>query len=81
MMMQAVPNRLRWVLESRMDLANFLELAEPRYVQDLQARGFDVSVAPTPSREEIIEMMSEEDLRNCLRNHLTPEAWWQQRSR
>jgi predicted GTPase len=81
MMMEAVPDRRRWVLESRMDLANFLELADSRYVQDLQAKGFDVSVVSTPSREEIIEMMSEEDLRNCLRNHLTPEAWWQQRNK
>ena len=81
MMMQAVPDQRRWVLETRMDLANFLELADARYIQGLQAKGFDISVAPTPPRDKIIEMMSEEDLRNCLRNYLTPEAWWQQRSR
>jgi predicted GTPase len=81
MMMQAVSDRRRWVLESRMDLANFLELADARYIQDLRAKGFDVGVTPTPPRDEIVEMMSEKDLRECMRNHLTPEAWWQQRSR
>jgi|ERR1017187_1612025 predicted GTPase len=81
MMMQAVPERRRWVLESRMDVANFLELADTSYIQNLRAKGLDVSVAQTPPRDKIIEMMSEKDMRDCLRNHITPEAWWQQRSR
>jgi predicted GTPase len=81
MIMQAVPDRRRWVLETRMDVANFLELADSRYVQDLRAKGFDVGVTQIPPRDKIIEMMSETDLRECVRKHLTPEAWWQQRSR
>jgi predicted GTPase len=81
MMMQAVPDRRRWVLESRMDLANFLELADAKYVQGLQAKGYDVAVPSTPPRDQIVDMMTEKDLRDCLRNHLTPEAWWQQRSK
>jgi len=64
-----------------MDLANFLELADARYVQNLRSKGFDVGVGPTPPRDKIIEMMSEKDLRECMRNHITPEAWWQLRNR
>ncbi len=81
MMMEAVPDRRRWVLETRMDLANFLELADDKYIHDLRVKGFDVDVTPTPSREKILEQMSERDLRECLRGNLTPEAWWLQRSK
>lgn len=78
MMMEAVPKDRRWILESRMDIANFLELADQRFVNDLRSRGIDVNLAETPSRADLLEMMSDAELREVTLNRLTPEEWWRQ---
>jgi hypothetical protein len=80
LLMEAMPKKRRWVLEQRMDLADFLSKADQRFVKDLQdngtiARGRDKA----PSRDWIIGQMSEQDKSTCLKDGISPEDWWRSR--
>jgi hypothetical protein len=80
MLMEAMPKKRRWVLERRMDLADFVTKADQRFIAGLQGNGS----APrdhgeTPTREWIISQMSEQDKSACLQRGISPEDWWRMR--
>lgn len=81
LLMEAMPKKRRWVLERRMDLANFIEKADPRFVAGVT--GEKPAGPPTgqrvPARDWIVSHMTEEDLRTCVKWGMTPEEWWQRR--
>lgn len=76
LLMDAMPPKRRWVLEQRMALADFRELADPAFI--LAATGVN-SVRPTvrPGRAAIVNMMTNEDIRGAYAAGLTPEEWWE----
>jgi predicted GTPase len=78
MLMDAMPKKRRWVLEQRMDLANFIEKADPRFIAGLQGNNNaqETQSGRIPSRDWIINQMTDEDLRAVARQGLSPEDWW-----
>jgi predicted GTPase len=83
LLMEAMPKKRRWVLEQRMDLANFIEKADPRFVAGVTgATGAEPGRPVTtqaPAREWILAHMTEADLRTCLLRGWSPEEWWQRK--
>lgn len=80
LLMEAMPKKRRWVLEQRMDLADFIEKADPRFVAGVRGpKSAQAPVAQMPPREWIISQMSDEDRRICLQRGLSPEDWWRMR--
>lgn len=77
LLMDAMPDRRRWVLEQRMDLADFKELADPEFLTAVTGEQ-PTSRKPLPTREAIVATMSFEDLRNIALAGLSPEQWWTQ---
>ena len=80
LLMEAMPKKRRWVLEQRMDLADFIKKADPRFVARLT--GVEPSTSATsqmPTRDWILDQMPEKELRSCLQQGLTPEEWWMRR--
>lgn len=76
LLMEATPPKRRWVLEQRMDLADFKELADPGFIR--AATG--VAPAPPkvrPDRAAIVSMMTTEDLRKAFTQGWTAEDWWE----
>lgn len=90
MLMDAMPKKRRWVLEQRMDLANFIDKADPKFVANVQGR-VPAGVAPTrpapaqpapmqlPPRDWIVSQMTDEEKRECLIRGVAPEEWWRLR--
>lgn len=79
LLMEAMPKKRRWVLEQRMDLANFIDKADPRFVSGVAGARPHVTKKQMPARDWIISQMTDTDLRDCLRSGLTPEQWWERR--
>jgi len=80
LLMEAMPKKRRWVLEQRMDLANFIDKANPRFVAGVTGAEPGRPVADqAPAREWILANMTEADARMCLLQGLTPEQWWQRK--
>lgn len=81
LLMEAMPKKRRWVLEQRMDLADFINKADPRFVARLTGVEPDGSATrQAPARDWILDQMTEKDLRGCLQWGLTPEEWWMRRA-
>ena len=61
-----------------MDLANFIEKADPRFIAGLQGNNNaqETQSGRIPSRDWIINQMTDEDLRAVARQGLSPEDWW-----
>jgi uncharacterized protein ykfA len=82
LLMDAMPSTRKWVLERRMDIADFKEFVDPRL---LSAATGQQSSKSTPQRIPdlaiIVDTMAEEDLRYAALNKLTPEEWWERRNR
>jgi uncharacterized protein len=80
LLMEAMPKKRRWVLEQRMDLADFTELADPRFIGGLRGSvPGQQSAVQMPARRWIIEQMADEDRRFCLEKGMSPEDWWRMR--
>jgi predicted GTPase len=80
LLMEAMPKKRRWVLEQRMDLADFIEKADPRFVAGVTGvKPSGSATGHTPTRDWILSQMTDKDLRTCLQWGLTPEEWWLRR--
>ena len=80
MLMEAMPKKRRWVLEQRMDLANFVEKADPRFVAGVRgSERTQPEAVQMPAREWIVNQMTDKERRSCLERGLTPEDWWRMR--
>lgn len=80
LLMEAMPKKRRWVLEQRMDLADFITKADQRFIAGLQGNGSaQSSHGEMPPREWIISQMSEQDKSACLQRGIGPEDWWRMR--
>lgn len=77
LLMEAMPAKRRWVLEQRMDLANFIDKADPNFVAGVTGTEPSRSAAEhVPARNWIVAQMTETDLRDCALQGWNPEAWW-----
>ncbi len=77
LLMEAMPKKRRWVLEQRMDLANFMQKADPRFVAGIVGAEPGSQVAGrAPAREWILAQMTEAELRTMVLQGLSPEEWW-----
>lgn len=80
LLMEAMPKKRRWVLERRMDLANFIDKVDPRLLAEVTGVGrAGPAGRQAPAREWILARMSEADLRSCLQQGWTPEEWWRRK--
>ncbi|HEY7260099.1 MAG TPA: GTPase [Trebonia sp.] len=80
LLMEAMPTKRRWVLEQRMDLANFIDKADRRFVAGItEAERGRQAARQAPAREWVLAHMTEADVRACLLQGLTPEEWWQRK--
>jgi uncharacterized protein len=80
LLMEAMPKKRRWVLEQRMDLANFIQKADPRFVAGIGGAEPDSQAARrAPAREWILAQMTEAELRAMVLQGLPPEEWWQRK--
>ena len=83
LLMDAMPSARKWVLERCMDVADFKEFVDPRFLS--AAITGQQSSKSTPRRIPdlaiIVDTMTEEDLRYAALNKLTPEEWWERRNR
>jgi uncharacterized protein len=80
LLMEAMPKKRRWVLEQRMDLANFVELADPRFVAGLTgSESAEPTTGQLPPRNWIVNQMTDADRRVCLERGMSPEDWWRVR--
>ena len=76
LLMDAMPPNRRWVLEQRMDLADFKELADPSFIA--AATGQSPEKPKTkPERPAIVATMTHEDLRKAALQGWSPEEWWE----
>lgn len=80
LLMEAMPATRRWVLEARMDIADFKELADPQF---LSAFTDQACSAPqhSPDRRTIVNSMKIDDLRKIALEGWTPEEWWRRQNR
>jgi uncharacterized protein len=77
MLMEAMPTKRRWVLEQRMDLADFITKADPRFVAGVRgSAATEVTTDEAPSRDWIISQMTDQDKLICLQRGMSPEDWW-----
>lgn len=76
LLMDAMPANRKWVLEQRMDLADFRELADPKF---LAAAIGEHPRKPkvVPERAAIVAAMTQEDLRHMALRGWTAEEWWE----
>ena len=81
--MDAMPSTRKWVLERRMDVADFKEFVEPRFLSAATTGQQPSKSAPRriPNLAIIVDTMTEEDLRYAALNKLTPEEWWERQNR
>jgi uncharacterized protein len=80
LLMEAMPRKRRWVLEQRMDLADFISKADQRFIAGLQGnRSAPRAHDEVPPRDWIVSQMSEQDKSACLRRGISPEDWWRMR--
>ncbi len=80
LLMDAMPTNRRWVLEQRMDIADFKELADPNFI----AAATGTTPSPPrviPDRAAIVRTMTPEDLRLAALNGWTAEEWWERARR
>ena len=81
LLMEAMPKKRRWVLEQRMDLADFTAKADPRFLAGVQGHvpGFNPPEQvqeQVPPPDWIVSQMTEADVRLCLQRGISPEDWW-----
>jgi uncharacterized protein len=83
LLMEAMPPNRRWVLERRMDLADFLEKADQRFVQGLRPQSVgsvdQIGSPIVPSRSEILAQMTSADKQECFERGVSAEDWWRMR--
>lgn len=76
LLMDAMPANRRWVLEQRMDIADFKELADPQFIS--AATGLaQTPPKVVPDRAAIVATMTHENLRDAALRGWTPEDWWE----
>lgn len=76
LLMDAMPTNRRWVLEQRMDLADFKELADPAFIAAATGQAPDKPKA-MPDRAAIVAVMTHDELRKAALSGWTPELWWE----
>jgi uncharacterized protein len=81
LLMEGMPKKRRWVLEQRMDLADFTAKADPRFLAGLQGHvpgpgPEEPAQERVPPRDRIVSQMTEADLRFCAQRGISPEDWW-----
>ena len=68
-MMDAVPNKRKWVVASRKSLADFLELVDPQFLPPEKRQKKATYQQPKPSKmSDIVEKMSPEEFAEFARN-------------
>lgn len=79
-MMDAVPNKRRWVVASRKALADFLELVDPQLLPPEKRRERAINQQPQPSKmSDIVANMPPEEFAKLAGDKKAFSAWLKQK--
>lgn len=81
-MMDAVPDKRRWVVASRKALADFMELVDPRLLPPEKRRQRTIHQQPKPSNiEDVVASMSSEEFAKYTRDKQAFLVWLKKQGR